>query len=142
MAAPTNDTRRQALAERFGMTPDAVERLLTDTHSEYSSGPVSEPETPPPAAKPPHTSAGGGLTAAILVALFVVLGITMSFNKGCFEQRNHAHEMAKKQVDTIQSMMNSQAQVASTPPVTPTEVGPNDVPPELLVAPKETPGAS
>jgi hypothetical protein len=139
--ASTNSGRREELASRFGMTPDAVERLLTNTHAEYATGPEASP--PPPVTKPVPPQAGGGLMAAILVALFVVLGITMSFKKGCFDQRVRSPHLAQKApVDTVQAMLNKQAQVASTPPVTPSDVGPNEVPPEALVAPKETPGAS
>lgn len=143
--APTSDARRMELARKFGMTPDAVERLLTDTHSEYAAETVAEaaPAEPTKVVQKHIPSGGGGLMAAILVALFVILGITMSFNKGCFEQRHHAARMAsQKPIDTIQTMLNNQTQAASTPPVTPTDVGPNDVPPEALVAPKETPNAS
>jgi hypothetical protein len=138
--SPTSE-RRQQLAERFGMTPDAVERILTDTHDEYAATTVAS-EQNPPVAKRTSSGTGGGLTAAILVALFVILGITMSFKKGCFEQRNHASKVAQKPVDTVQTMMNDQTQAASTPPVTPSDVDSNEVPPEALVVPNETPGAS
>jgi hypothetical protein len=162
----------RSLAERFGMTPGAIDDLLRGTHEEYSATPslppveariptpieeaatlleTSEPEnmTTPSNTPSPQSSevkristmpVSGGFIVAVFTVLLIVLGIAVSFRRGCFEQRkDHA---AAKPVDTIQNMLAQQAEKASTPPVVPTQVPPDSVPPEALAIPHNEPGSS
>lgn len=160
---PTPSDRTSAMAARFGMTREAVEELLHQTHAEYPAAtlegttlPVAEPVTetpieqaaqklsgnvesipPPPAAHQGPKPIGGGFIAAIFIVLLIALGIALSFRQGCFERR--IGRKAAKPADTIQTMMNSAARQASLPPVPATNVPPSEVPPEALVVPREEP---
>src|SRR5581483_10634386 len=151
----TPRSRSQALAERFGMAPEDVERLLEETHREYAgevlppvssigTSPVEEAAAKLPSAEnesvPPATTGArplsGGFIAGLFTVLLIALGIALSFREGCFRQR-HARE-AQKPVDTIQSLLNRATTQASTPRP-PTNVAPGEVPPEALVVPREEP---
>jgi hypothetical protein len=95
-----------------------------------------------PTAKPPvktveKKSIGGALLAGIFTLLLIALAVVASFQRGCFRQRHSAESV--KPVDTIQSLLSQQAQRASTPPQSPTQSSPNQVPPEALVVPREEP---
>jgi hypothetical protein len=140
------------LAERYGMTADNVDELLTKTQSEYSGTlpPVTPSDTPIEQAAAnigtttttrvksgSEKSLSGGLLAAIFVVLLIALGVALSFQKGCFHQRDEAK--APAHIDTIQSILKQQAEQASTPPIPPSTTNPNDVPPEALVVPREEP---
>jgi len=147
------------MAARFGMTREAVEELLHQTHAEYPAAEGSTlppakpaPETPieqaaqqlpekfdavsaPPLARPPAKPLGGGFIAGIFIVLLIALGVALSFRQGCFHRR--IEPQPAKPVDTIQTMMNRAATQASAPPLTATTVPPGEVPPESLVAPRE-----
>ncbi|MFI5202254.1 MAG: hypothetical protein ACHQNE_07695, partial [Candidatus Kapaibacterium sp.] len=157
---PPSSDRASAMAARFGMTREAVEELLHQTHSEYPSAeasalppaepaaktsieqaaeklPVNPEAVPPPAARPAAKPLGGGFIAAIFIVLLIALGVALSFRQGCFHRRNE--RQSAKPVDTIQMMMNSAAKQASSPPLPATNVPPGEVPPEALVVPREEP---
>jgi hypothetical protein len=145
------------MAARFGMTREAVEELLHQTHAEYPDAtmPPMEPaaktpielaeekitNTPEPVATPPLPRAttkplGGGFLAAIFIVLLIVLGVALSFSQGCFHRR--IGQQAAKPIDTIQTLLNNAASEASSPPQ-PTNVAPGQVPPEALIVPREEP---
>lgn len=151
------------LAERFGMTRESVEGILGETHREYAT-PMTNDEplsmtneggiesSPTPAAIPNAPvvvrNPNGGFMASILVLLLLGVGIAITFHKGCFEQRSqvakHASGDARsvaRSVDTIQNLLSQEEHEASTPPVSPTQVAPGQVPPEALAVPRETPGS-
>ena len=156
-------TPLKSLAERYGMTAESIEDILRGTHEEYRAAsptlPVEEtpvppiveaakvlPPTPPATVPPPlHRTRpiSGGFMVAIFTVLLIALGIAISFRRGCFEQRSE--RTALKPVDTIQTLLQKQAEKASTPPETPSDVPPDVVPKESLevpnVAPLETPRA-
>jgi len=153
---PSPNDRASALAARFGMTREAVEQLLHQTHAEYPAAslpteptaktpieqaaeklPVTTEAVLPPATHPPAKPLGGGFIAAIFIVLLIALGVALSFRQGCFHRR--AERQAAKPVDTIQTMMNDAAKQASAPPLPATTVPPGEVPPEALVVPREEP---
>ncbi len=151
--------RASELAKRFGMTPEAMEELLQQTHSEYAGAllppvepkaetPIEQaaksvptfPETLPDTPQGKHPTAqpiSGGFIAAIFVVLLIGLGIALSFRQGCFHRRGE--QTSAKPVDTVQSMMHHAAAQASTPPQPITNTSPSEVPPESLVVPQEEP---
>ena len=152
---PPSNPLAARLAERYGMTVENADELLSKTKSEYSASalpPTEEkPATPIEQAaatlsNAPVTQAvnskpfGGGFLAAIFVVLLIGLGVALSFQKGCFRQR--MERQAAKPVDTIQSLLNQQAKQASTPPVQPSQTPPNEVPPEALAVPQESPAGT
>jgi hypothetical protein len=167
---PTTPAAR--LAERYGMTPEAIEAIIRGTAQEYpKTTPQSDlPPTSPhealieqaastlsesdtmaksskdnptaPTAKPPvktveKKSIGGALLAGIFTLLLIALAVVASLQRGCFRQRHPAESL--KPIDTIQSLLTQQAERASTPPQSPTQSSPNEVPPEALVVPREEP---
>src|SRR5579883_1251559 len=155
----TTPSRVDRLAERFGMTKESVENLLRSTHESYSKigtetilppaepprAPIEEaaakipsvtPEAPKPVV-PPKKGIHAGLMFALLTILLIALGLALSFQHGCFKQREE--KKIVKPVDTIQSILNNAAKNASTPPQPPSNVVPNVVPPEALVVPREEP---
>lgn len=160
---PPLSDRASAMAARFGMTREAVEELLHQTHAEYptassetSTLPPAEPvaktpieqaaeklpnriETvpPPPAARPAAKPLGGGFIAGIFIVLLIALGVALSFRQGCFHRRNE--QKSTKPVDTIQTMLSRAAKQASSPPLPTTTVPPGEIPPEALVTPREEP---
>ncbi len=159
--SPSGD-RASALAERFGMTRDAVEELMQQTHSEYPTAaqPPVEPRAEVPieraadilrptapstvAEPPPSTPArqsskplSGGFIAAMFIVLLIGLGIVASFRQGCFARRTGTQ--APVPTDTIAAMMQSAKNQASSPPVPPSPVAPGQVPPEALIVPREEP---
>src|ERR1035437_3190870 len=114
-------TTARGLAERFGMTRDAVEGIIGDTHREYSSsitndeplsmtndesivgdGRMTNGDQGTPAetlGTVPITpvvvrNPNGGFLASILVLLFLGVGIALTFHRGCFEQRSKVHPQA------------------------------------------------
>ena len=159
------------LAERYGVTPDAMEAIISATGHEYSPAPSANlppsehapeapiehaasmlasseissllnennPTAPMPAPIVIHETKplGSGVLTAIFTLLLIALGIALSFQRGCFRQRRLSE--ITKPVDTIQSLLSQQAQKASTPPQNPTQVSPEQVPPEALVVPREEP---
>ncbi|MDP4199966.1 MAG: hypothetical protein Q8922_08250 [Bacteroidota bacterium] len=146
---PNKETSRN-LAERFGMTREAVEGILGDTHREYvattpSSAAATEgvqeisPSAPVIAPVLIKPKSNGRFMAAILVVLLIGLGITLTFRKGCFEQRQRGSAERSKSIDTVQNLLSREAEQASTPPVPPTQVAPGQVPPEALATPREEP---
>ncbi len=155
----------QSLATRYGMTTSDIEDILRGTNEEYrkpapsnSIETISTPTaTAPESALPPSAvssvkAAGfdeelhrsrplsGGFMIALYTVLLIVLGIAFSFRRGCFEQR--AERAASKPIDTIQNLLNQQTAKASTPPVTPADVTPDQLPPEAVEIPRETPPPS
>lgn len=155
----------QRLAERYGMTPDAIEQIISGTSSirepaaleSVNAEPVivEAPQTvaatdarpdrrlprenPRVATHPPRDpKSGPGLTIALAVVVLIGLAVALSFKKGCYSQRSAVVKFKPNATDTLQRLEAEAAQKASEPP-TPSPVTPPQVPPEALVAPKESP---
>ena len=96
------------LAERYGMTNDAVEDLMNQTQTEYSGKaappvetssqtPIEEAAARLPSSADPtimiksaNKPLSGGFLAAIFTVLLIALAVALSFQRGCFQQRNES----------------------------------------------------
>jgi hypothetical protein len=150
---PPQNPLANRLAERYGMTAENADELVSKTQQEYSSTtlpPVKPSNTPieqaaariPDATpvKKQEKSLSGGFLAAIFTVLLIGLGVALSFQKGCFQQRHQPKPVSP--LDSVQSLIKQQADSASMPPVPPTQASPGKLPPEAAAAPREEPPGS
>lgn len=148
------------LAERYGMTPEAIEQIVTGanavapgptvtTHApsavvdrapaQHSAPLADAPDNRKAAVPPSRTPSGPGLPIAIAIVVLIGLGVALSFKQGCYRQRGSDEALRPNVSDTLQSQQIDAAKQASEPPVQPTPVTPPQVPPEALNTPRETP---
>jgi hypothetical protein len=164
---PVNDREYspavRQLAERYGMTPESIEQIVsgTATRSDATTPPVAEvahepsvaptnvPVTPPVMERktsarvpPARAKSGPGLPIAIAIVTLIGLGVALSFKQGCYRQRGSEQAVRPNASDTLQSQQLDAAKQASEPPVQPTPVTPPQVPPEALNVPRESPAGT
>jgi hypothetical protein len=147
---PPQNPLANRLAERYGMTAENADELVNKTQREYSgttlppvelaSTPIEQAAARIPDATPirkPEKSLSGGFLAAIFTILLIGLGVALSFQKGCFQQRHQLKTVSP--LDSIQSLIKQQTDSASMPPVPPTQASPGKLPPEAAATPREEP---
>jgi len=147
---PPSNPLANRLAERYSMTAEDADELVSKTQREYSGTtlPPVEPSNTPieqAAARIPEVtfvrkqekSLSGGFLAAIFTVLLIGLGVALSFQKGCFQQRHQPKPATT--VDSVESLLKQQADSASTAPAAPTQTSPGKIPSEALSTPREEP---
>jgi hypothetical protein len=151
------------LAERYGMTPQAIEQIIAGSPANgieqgfptvagapatdaALSGAISEPLSASPgvaakAVERPRPT-GLGLPLAMVLILLIGVGLTLSVKQGCFQRRDSGPTNLSAARDTLQAQQTDSAKQASEPPIEPSSVAPPQVPPESLVTPRESPAGT